>query len=44
LLLSSGVAARGRTVLGTSHGIEIFRRVPDISHSTAEDIAAFARA
>lgn len=45
LLLSSGVAARGRTVLGTSHGIEIFPPVcPDISHSTAEDIAAFARA
>jgi acetyl esterase/lipase len=43
LLLSAGVAARGRTVLGTSHGTEIFPPLcPEISHSTAQDIAAFA--
>jgi acetyl esterase/lipase len=43
LLLSAGVAARGRTVLGTIHGTEIFPPLcPDISHSTAADIAAFA--
>lgn len=43
LLLSAGVAARGRTVLGTCHGIEVFPPAcPEISHSTAADIAAFA--
>jgi acetyl esterase/lipase len=43
LLLSAGVAARGRTVLGTIHGTEIFPPLcPDISHSTAADIADFA--
>ncbi len=43
LLLSAGVAARGRTVLGTSHGTEIFPTLcPEISHGTAADIAAFA--
>jgi len=43
LLLSAGVAARGRTVLGTSHGTEIIPILcPEISHSTAQDIAAFA--
>ena len=43
LLLSAGVAARGRTVLGTVHGTEIFPPLcPDISHSTAADIAEFA--
>jgi len=43
LLLSAGVAARGRTVLGTCHGIEIFPPAcPEISHSTAADIAEFA--
>lgn len=44
LLLSAGVAARGRTVLGTIHGTEIFPPLcPDISHNTAADIAAFAK-
>ena len=43
LLLSAGVVTRGRTVLGTSHGTEIFPTMcPEISHSTAADIAAFA--
>jgi acetyl esterase len=43
LLLSAGVAARGRTVLGTSHGVEIFPPLcPEISHSAAQDIATFA--
>jgi acetyl esterase/lipase len=44
LLLSAGVAARGRVVLGTMHGAEIAVVVtPDISHDTARDIAAFAQ-
>jgi acetyl esterase/lipase len=43
LLLSAGVAARGRTVLGTCHGAELFPTLcPEITHSTAADIAAFA--
>lgn len=43
LLLSAGVAARGRTVLGTMHGTEIVPTIcPEVSHSTAIDIAAFA--
>jgi acetyl esterase/lipase len=43
LLLSAGVAARGRTVLGTSHGVEIFPPLcPEISHGAAQDIATFA--
>ncbi len=43
LLLSAGVVTRGRTVLGTSHGTEIFPTLcPEISHSAAADIAAFA--
>jgi acetyl esterase len=44
LLLAGGVAARGRTVLGTCHGAELFPPLcPDITHSTAADIALFAR-
>jgi acetyl esterase/lipase len=44
LLLAAGVAARGRTVLGTSHGTEIIPTLcPEVSHSTALDIAAFAK-
>jgi acetyl esterase len=44
MLLAAGVPARGRTVLGTMHGAELFPPLcPDISHSTAADIAAFAR-
>jgi acetyl esterase len=43
LLLSAGVAARGRNVLGTCHGAELFPPLcPDITHSTAADIALFA--
>jgi acetyl esterase len=45
LLLAAGVSARGRTVLGTCHGVEVFPPIcPDISHSTAADIAWFATA
>jgi acetyl esterase len=43
MLLAAGVSARGRTVLGTMHGTEVFPPLcPDVSHSTAADIAAFA--
>ena len=43
LLLTAGVAARGRNVLGTCHGTELFPILcPDITHSTAADIATFA--
>jgi acetyl esterase len=44
LLLSAGVPARGRQVLGTMHGTEIFViACPDISRDTARDIAAFCQ-
>jgi acetyl esterase len=44
LLLDSGVAARGRQVMGTVHGTEILPVIcPDISRNTAADIADFAR-
>jgi acetyl esterase len=44
LLLDSGVAARGRQVMGTVHGTEIRPEMgPDISRATAADIAEFAR-
>jgi acetyl esterase len=44
LLLKAGVAARGRLVLGTSHGAEIFPTItPDISRDTASDLARFAK-
>jgi acetyl esterase/lipase len=44
LLLTAGVAARCRQVMGTIHGTEIFPVVcPEISRDTARDIAAFAR-
>jgi acetyl esterase/lipase len=44
LLLAAGVPARGRTVLGTMHGTELFPPLcPEISHSTAADMAAFAQ-
>jgi acetyl esterase/lipase len=43
LLLSAGVPARCRQVMGTSHGTEIFTIVcPEISRDTARDLAAFA--
>ncbi len=43
LLLRAGVAARGREVLGTVHGIEVAPIIcPEISHDTARDLAAFA--
>jgi acetyl esterase/lipase len=45
LLMRAGVAARCRQVMGTVHGTEIFSvSCPDISRSTASDIADFARA
>ncbi len=44
LLLSAGVPARGRQVLGTMHGTEIFAiACPDISRDTARDLAAFCK-
>ncbi len=44
LLLKAGVPARGRQVMGTMHGTEIFSiACPEISRDTARDIAAFAR-
>jgi acetyl esterase/lipase len=43
LLLSAGVAARGREVLGTMHFTEMLPVLcPEISRDTARDIAAFA--
>ena len=44
LLLKAGVPARGRQVMGTIHGTEVFPiTCPDISRDTASDIANFAR-
>lgn len=44
LLLAAGVPARGRMVLGTMHGTEIFTiACPEISRDTARDLAAFCR-
>ena len=44
LLLKAGVPARGRQIMGTMHGTEIFGiACPEISHDTARDLAAFAR-
>ena len=42
LLLSAGVPARCRQVMGTMHGTEIFTiACPEISRDTARDLAAF---
>jgi len=44
LLLSAGVAARGREVLGTMHATELVPILcPEITHDTARDLAAFAK-
>ncbi len=44
LLLSSGVAARCRQVMGTIHATEIFAALcPEISRDTARDLAAMCR-
>lgn len=44
LLLRAGVPARGRQVLGTVHGTEIFAiACPEISRETAASIAQFCR-
>jgi acetyl esterase len=44
LLVQSGVAARGRMLLGTFHGADLATAIcPEISHETARDIATFAR-
>ena len=44
LLLSAGVEARCRQMMGTMHGTEIFAiACPDISRDTARDIACFTR-
>jgi acetyl esterase/lipase len=43
LLMRAGVPARGRQVMGTMHGNEIFSiACPEISRDTARDLAAFA--
>jgi len=45
LLLDAGVPAQCRTVMGTSHGMDVFTAVlPDISRETAASIARFASA
>jgi acetyl esterase/lipase len=44
LLLSAGVPARCRQVMGTVHGTEIFTMAcPEISRDTARDLAAFCK-
>jgi acetyl esterase/lipase len=44
MLLRAGVAAQGRTVLGTTHGIEVMPiACPDITDARASDIVAFLR-
>jgi acetyl esterase/lipase len=44
LLLSAGVKARCRQVMGTVHGTEVFPLAcPDISRDTASDLANFVR-
>lgn len=44
LLLSAGVAARGRDVLGTMHGTELTVALcPEITRATALDLAAFVK-
>ncbi len=43
-LLAAGVPARCRSLIGTTHAVEIFPRcAPDISANTANDIAYLAR-
>lgn len=43
-LLSAGVPARCRQVMGTSHGTELFNiACPEISRDTARDLAGFCR-
>lgn len=43
LLLQAGVPARARTILGTSHGIELMPIVcPDVTESAQADLVAFA--
>src|ERR1700683_2838182 len=42
LLMSSGVSARCRQMMGACHGLELLPAIcPDIAHSTASDIADF---
>ena len=44
LLLSAGVQAQCRVVMGTSHGMDVFTAVlPDVSRETAASIARFAQ-
>jgi len=44
MLLSAGVPARCRQVMGTMHGTEIFTiACPEISRDTARDLAAFCK-
>jgi acetyl esterase len=43
LLMTNGVSARCRQVMGTVHGTEIFLACPDVSRDTAADIANLAK-
>jgi len=44
MLMQSGVSARCRQVMGTTHGIEVFAICcPEISRDTASDLANFCR-
>jgi acetyl esterase len=44
LLLSAGVSARGREVLGTMHATELHPTLcPEITQVTARDLVAFAK-
>lgn len=44
LLLSAGVVARGRVVLGTMHATELFPTLcPEITQATANDLVSFAK-
>lgn len=44
LLVSEGVQANCRQVMGTTHGIEIFPTIcPEVSHETARSIADFCK-
>jgi acetyl esterase/lipase len=44
LLVASGVRAKFREVMGTTHGVEVFPTCcPDISRDAARDLADFCK-